>query len=1153
MERQSVGTHQIIPDPPPGFLPDDILSDISGPPAGFVLDQEQGKTEADFQKWYANISQKKGLNPNPDDPKHHYDYRAAYHAGMSPDESGHWPSEFKTADHPNRFVNGIDTITGKSIASSFSDVNSLPQGFVIDTEKTPSGAGGSFERPSLLKMAGDVALATPELAATLGSGMAAFPVSGLAGMAGLPFGKATEWQEKTAQAMTYEPRTELGKETTELAMKPFEALGKAAKWWGDKTFETTGSPELAAVVASGIEAAAYLGLPKLGIKLKKSLKAGRLKQTRSILDEIIEQDKRIAEKNKREPLFPEMLKNEVKKYGEKKPVQTERTLTDTLTDIKTTLDERGSLSFEDLTKEQKAAIDRLTKDAKKAGKAVKDFLVDQGFTAESAAVLQKYVEKPTEPLPKYAQSVNLEKQVLSDSTKRLELELAGEKKTQSWDVTGEKGRAILADVKRTNRVLEKAKAGEGLNTAEIHAIRQVNVSGIDRLAKMADDAVAGKLSPEDFNNQFTTFRDDIFVVASDASSEIGRALNYHKKEISVNRIARAFSKLEKGLNDRQLKEFQRLNTDNPAEVKRFLERLPDPKLKDYVIEYWYNAILSGIPTHVVNTASNTAWLAYQVPHRVHTALWDKVLTTFTGKARSRYLNEAVPMMAGYASGFKRGRRSAGQMMRTGELAEFETKWAQEMGTSSLGSWERSPKKWMRKAAPAVTVFTRALRAMDVWANSIAYDGEINSIARRVANRQGLTGEKRLEFERNYKRTLPDKAHEQAMKQAKHSTFMDDPDPFTAWVLRLRKVPVLGPGSQFIIPFVNTIGNLTKRGIEFTPGLGIAKEVVSRKMGRGMPTPDIVAKQVEGALLTLYILYKVDKGEIIGQSPKSKNERDAMYRQGKKPWSIKKGDTWIQYRRAEPWNTVIASVAIAHDRIKNAKDDATRTEIFGECARGLTDNLIDSSYFQGMQQVFNKNEKFKEAPFRFAASFVPYSSFWRSLNRAYEKYSEGEAKVREKSGWLSAFAQVIPGLSGNIPAELNAWGEEKINPGSVFQHWLPYKWVQEKDDITEKALARLEIYPGLPGQHVTILDKKVKLDEDVYRKYCIDYGHRAKKRLDSFFTRSMYQKAAKTERFDQHTIERIDKFLTEIRTRSRRRAIVEQRKKNHLVRINGETS
>jgi len=58
------------------------------------------------------MARKLNLNPNPDDPKHYYDYRAAYLAGASPDKQGHWPSKFKLPEHPNRFVNGIDTITG---------------------------------------------------------------------------------------------------------------------------------------------------------------------------------------------------------------------------------------------------------------------------------------------------------------------------------------------------------------------------------------------------------------------------------------------------------------------------------------------------------------------------------------------------------------------------------------------------------------------------------------------------------------------------------------------------------------------------------------------------------------------------------------------------------------------------------------------------------------------------------------------------------------------------------------------------------------------------------------------------------------------------------------------------------------------------------
>lgn len=81
------------------------------PPAG-------GFDEAAFRRWYETWAKKLGLDPNPDDPRHHYDYRAAYKAGASPGldkTSGeiHWPSQFKADDHPNRFVGIIDTKTGK--------------------------------------------------------------------------------------------------------------------------------------------------------------------------------------------------------------------------------------------------------------------------------------------------------------------------------------------------------------------------------------------------------------------------------------------------------------------------------------------------------------------------------------------------------------------------------------------------------------------------------------------------------------------------------------------------------------------------------------------------------------------------------------------------------------------------------------------------------------------------------------------------------------------------------------------------------------------------------------------------------------------------------------------------------------------------------
>lgn len=72
--------------------------------------------ETDFQSWYAGWSKKLGLNPNPDDPQHFYDYRAAFQAGAVPDKSGHWPSQFKREGHPRMVVGGVNTKTGNPVA-----------------------------------------------------------------------------------------------------------------------------------------------------------------------------------------------------------------------------------------------------------------------------------------------------------------------------------------------------------------------------------------------------------------------------------------------------------------------------------------------------------------------------------------------------------------------------------------------------------------------------------------------------------------------------------------------------------------------------------------------------------------------------------------------------------------------------------------------------------------------------------------------------------------------------------------------------------------------------------------------------------------------------------------------------------------------------
>jgi hypothetical protein len=114
---------------------DEMLADdkpTASPSAGVIPKKRTSlspKDESEFQDFYGKWSKKAGIDPDPDNPQHKYDYRGAFASGAVPkisDADGlfHWPSEFKDDDHPNRFVDGEDTKTGRRIESQPQSDNS---------------------------------------------------------------------------------------------------------------------------------------------------------------------------------------------------------------------------------------------------------------------------------------------------------------------------------------------------------------------------------------------------------------------------------------------------------------------------------------------------------------------------------------------------------------------------------------------------------------------------------------------------------------------------------------------------------------------------------------------------------------------------------------------------------------------------------------------------------------------------------------------------------------------------------------------------------------------------------------------------------------------------------------------------------------------
>ena len=74
----------------------------------FLSKPLEPEEDVEFLDWYSDIAERSNISPDPDDPRHYYDYRAAYKEGAELDEGKHLPSKFKHDLHPNRYVIGKD-------------------------------------------------------------------------------------------------------------------------------------------------------------------------------------------------------------------------------------------------------------------------------------------------------------------------------------------------------------------------------------------------------------------------------------------------------------------------------------------------------------------------------------------------------------------------------------------------------------------------------------------------------------------------------------------------------------------------------------------------------------------------------------------------------------------------------------------------------------------------------------------------------------------------------------------------------------------------------------------------------------------------------------------------------------------------------------
>ncbi|WOP14589.1 LPD38 domain-containing protein [Ottowia sp. SB7-C50] len=158
-----------------------------------------------------------------------------------------------------------------------------PQAPAAETGRQPgfvpvAEGGGAAPAPGKPGVLRNILLNNPltalgEVALNLGSMGVSQPVAGLAGLAteaahqlGLTDRRGADVVQSVGEALTYQPRGEMGQRGAGIVAYPFEKLAEGAHWAGGKTLDATGSPVAATVVDTAIQALPMVAPGMLGRK-----------------------------------------------------------------------------------------------------------------------------------------------------------------------------------------------------------------------------------------------------------------------------------------------------------------------------------------------------------------------------------------------------------------------------------------------------------------------------------------------------------------------------------------------------------------------------------------------------------------------------------------------------------------------------------------------------------------------------------------------------------------------------------------------------------------------------------------------------------------------------------------------------------------------
>jgi hypothetical protein len=598
-------------------------------------------------------------------------------------------------------------------------------------------------------------------------------------------------------------------------------------------------------------------------------------------------------------------------------------------------------------------------------------------------------------------------------------------------------------------------------------------------------------------------------------SEAGRSLQALKKDVAELdlRLNTLYTRVKKRpALERQAIIEQIIKTDLD-DNKKFLKLISDvsePSLIEKFAEWSVAAKLWNPTTHLVNLGGNAL---RQISDAVVIA---------GGNVKNPSLIKADLM--GTMVGVRHGLKQAFRALTDEGYASTLSKYIETGGTApaiggKLGSFARTPFK--------------LLGAEDQIFRSIAYQRSLYRQAHTLSKGNKAQMKNLVE-----KPTF--EMMDEATNQANRMTFQEDLPEFVNRVNQFRNIDssqslgrqAVGLTFRLFVPFLKTPFNLARQSIDFSPiGFlkmaknkekyftdGVMNEEGKRRMGEA----------IIGSAIIAYGIDLVDRGLLTGGAPKDKAERALFFgtkNKGKLPYAVKINGEWIQYKRIEPFSTVLAMVADI-DRLGKEQDLKTK-KIKGGQEVDQNETLLnlistigaqveDKTFLQGFSNFMNLvsgEEWERERALKSLVVGSTLPSFVGAISRSIDPTLRETENVAE---WYQAS---LPFVSKDLPARIDFTGNtiERSNKGLNYLFNPIQSSIEEIDPITQE-LTELGYALPLPRASFNYTDitrdrtdkTQIELTSREFEQYSKNIGKRMIEGMSELMNERYYQRSLNTK-------------------------------------------